>query len=265
MNPNHKIDIQDVSVTFGGGDGSAGVLALDGITAYAAEREFVSLLGPSGCGKSTLLNLVAGFLQPTTGTVTVDGKDVRQPGPERAVVFQDANLFPWLSVAKNVAFGPAVRGTQGEKELKERVAHYLDLVGLGKFADRLPLELSGGMRQRVALARVLINEPRVMLMDEPFGALDAQTRMVMQELLLKIWESQRMTVLFVTHDIDEALLLSDRIYTLSSHPGRIIDELAVPFARPRTYELTMEPEFSRLGRQLLGQLHDEAQRVATMA
>ncbi|NPC58332.1 ABC transporter ATP-binding protein [Caenimonas soli] len=264
MKPQHKISIENVSVAFGGDAGGPRVIALDGITAHAQDCEFVALLGPSGCGKSTLLNLVAGFLQPTTGRVVVDGVDVQQPGPERAVVFQDANLFPWLSVAKNVAFGPRVRKAFGEKELREKVEHYLDLVGLGKFANRLPLELSGGMRQRVALARVLINEPRVMLMDEPFGALDAQTRMVMQELLLKIWERQRMTVLFVTHDIDEALLLSDRIYTMSSHPGRMIDELVVPFERPRTYELTMEPEFARLGRQLLDHLHDEARRVATM-
>jgi ABC-type nitrate/sulfonate/bicarbonate transport system ATPase subunit len=266
MKADHKISIENVSVRFGGGaQGDPGVLALDNVSAHAKDCEFVSLLGPSGCGKSTLLNLVAGFLQPTTGRITVDGAGVKGPGPERAVVFQDANLFPWLTVSKNVAFGPDVRGGAEHKALAEKVQHYLELVGLGKFGDRLPLELSGGMRQRVALARVLINEPRVMLMDEPFGALDAQTRIVMQELLLNIWEKQRLTVLFVTHDIDEALLLSDRIYTLSSHPGRVISEVKVLFARPRSYELTLDPEFQRLRRMLLDQLHDEARRVATIA
>lgn len=261
MTSTAKIRVEDVSMDFAG-DGSA--LALDRVSVYAADHEFVSLIGPSGCGKSTLLNLVAGFLHPSRGRVSVNGQPVGGPGPERAVVFQDANLFPWLSVERNVGFGPKVQGKFGARELRQRVAEYLDLVGLRKFSSRLPLELSGGMRQRVALARVLINHPEVMLMDEPFGALDAQTRVVMQELLLDIWERERVTVMFVTHDIDEALLLSDRIYTFTSHPGRILSEIKVPFERPRDYRLASSPEFMELKNLMVSQLRGEARRVAAM-
>ncbi|MQA03604.1 MAG: ATP-binding cassette domain-containing protein [Streptosporangiales bacterium] len=234
------------------------VRALDDVDLKVADREFVCLLGPSGCGKSTLLNLVAGFRHPTAGRITVGGQPVSGPGPDRGVVFQDANIFPWLSVEKNVAFGPQMRGVTGSAELREQVHTYLSRVGLSDFADRLPLQLSGGMRQRVALARVLINDPPVLLMDEPFGALDAQTRIIMQELLLELWEKERKTVIFVTHDIDEALLLADRVYVMSVRPGRIQDTIEVPLERPRAYQVTNESVFRDLRNRLFEQLHDQA-------
>ncbi len=218
------------------------------------DQSFVALIGPTGCGKSTVLNLVAGFIRPTRGNVLVDGAGVEGPSPHRGVVFQDSNLFPWLTVARNVAFGPTVTGILSGKELRARVDEYLDLVGLLPFRDRLPLDLSGGMRQRVALARVLINEPALLLMDEPFGALDAQTRMEMQELLLQLWERDRKTVLFVTHDIEEALLLADTVYVMSTQPGRIRRCLDVPLSRPRRYEVTTTSEFAALKALLLRDL-----------
>ena len=256
-----QITLKDVVVEFQRGGRNAGTLtALDGFDLTVRDREFLCLLGPSGCGKSTALNLVAGFQRPTRGEVRVGGELVIAPGPSRGVVFQDANIFPWLSVRANVAFGPSVQKVD-RKVVRAQVDAYLERVGLAGFGDHLPLELSGGMRQRVGLARVLINDPPVLLMDEPFGALDAQTRIIMQELLLALWESERKTVIFITHDIDEALLLGDRIVVMSARPGRVKCSLQVPLPRPRNYQVTTTEEFMALRRRLFDELSPEAQRA----
>jgi NitT/TauT family transport system ATP-binding protein len=265
-----EIDLTEVSVRFPAAErAGAATTALDGLDLAVADEEFVCLLGPSGCGKSTALNVIAGFVAPSAGRCTVDGVPVTAPGPDRGVVFQDATVFPWLSVRQNVAFGPTLRAGRGDRrrragvgtEVGIDVGAIIERVGLTAFADALPLELSGGMRQRVGLARVLVNDPPVLLLDEPFGALDAQTRIIMHELLLELWESRRKTVLFVTHDIDEALLLGDRVVVMSARPGRVTEQLPVPLPRPRSYALTGTPEFLALKAHLFARLHDEAVRA----
>jgi len=233
------ITFEDVSKTY---LGQTEVRALDGISLTINEGEFVALLGPSGCGKSTLLNLLAGFEKTTEGTLLFDGETVTRPGPDRGVVFQEAALFPWLNVWQNVVFGPQVQGV-ARSEYESRARKLLKLVGLEAFAEALPVQLSGGMRQRVGIARVLAMSPRALLMDEPFGALDAQTRLSMQQLLLDVWQSLGTTVLFVTHDIDEAILLSDRICVMSARPGRIIRTIPIALARPRSIASLVSPEF----------------------
>ncbi|MFF5989920.1 ABC transporter ATP-binding protein [Prauserella flavalba] len=257
------IVLDGIDVEFAKPGAKTTVRVLDDINLEVAGEEFVCLLGPSGCGKSTALNLIAGFVPPTRGQAAVDGRPVTGPGPDRGVVFQDANIFPWMTVAKNVAFGPSVQGRLSGRELDERVLHYLDRVGLAGFGDHLPHELSGGMRQRVGLARVLVNDPPVLLMDEPFGALDAQTRITMQELLLELWDRDRKTVLFVTHDIDEALLLGDRVAVMSARPGRIKTVLDVPLPRPRSYDAMADPAFVELKNRLFHELRDEERHVHT--
>jgi NitT/TauT family transport system ATP-binding protein len=233
------ISFEDVSKTY---LGQTEVRALDGISLTINEGEFVALLGPSGCGKSTLLNLLAGFEKTTEGTLLFDGETVTRPGPDRGVVFQEAALFPWLNVWQNVVFGPQVQGV-ARAEYESKARKLLKLVGLEAFAEALPVQLSGGMRQRVGIARVLAMSPRALLMDEPFGALDAQTRLSMQQLLLDVWQSLGTTVLFVTHDIDEAILLSDRICVMSARPGRIIRTIPIALARPRSIASLVSPEF----------------------
>jgi NitT/TauT family transport system ATP-binding protein len=233
------ITFEDVSKTY---LGQTEVRALDGISLTINEGEFVALLGPSGCGKSTLLNLLAGFEKTTEGTLLFDGETVTRPGPDRGVVFQEAALFPWLNVWQNVVFGPQVQGV-ARAEYESRARKLLKLVGLEAFAEALPVQLSGGMRQRVGIARVLAMSPRALLMDEPFGALDAQTRLSMQQLLLDVWQSLGTTVLFVTHDIDEAILLSDRICVMSARPGRIIRTIPIALTRPRSIASLVSPEF----------------------
>jgi len=233
------ISFEDVSKTY---LGQTAVRALDGISLTINEGEFVALLGPSGCGKSTLLNLLAGFEKTTEGTLLFDGETVTRPGPDRGVVFQEAALFPWLNVWQNVVFGPQVQGV-ARSEYESRARKLLKLVGLEAFAEALPVQLSGGMRQRVGIARVLAMSPRALLMDEPFGALDAQTRLSMQQLLLDVWQSLGTTVLFVTHDIDEAILLSDRICVMSARPGRIIRTIPIALTRPRSIASLVSPEF----------------------
>jgi len=216
------------------GRGQGKVLAIDHVNLEVADREFVCLVGSSGCGKSTLLNIVAGLDLPTSGSVEVDEEPVIGPGPDRGMVFQTYSLYPWRTVAENVAFGlECVRMKKAQR--KERVDELLGIVGLTKFADHTPDQLSGGMRQRVAIARALAPEPDVLLLDEPFGALDAQTRRVMQDFLLKVWQRTRSTVVFVTHDIPEAIYLGSRVVVLASHPGRVIagHRRAVRF-RPRS-------------------------------
>jgi ABC-type nitrate/sulfonate/bicarbonate transport system ATPase subunit len=237
------------------------IVALQDIDFSVVEREFVALLGPSGCGKSTLLNMVAGFDQPTRGAVKVAGTPIREPSPERGVVFQEPALFPWLSVMQNVVFGPKTRGERAEA-YRPRAAQILEQMGLKGFEDSYPAELSGGMRQRVGIARVLMLESRVMLMDEPFGALDAQTRSLMQELLLSVWERHHQTVLFVTHDIEEALLLADRVCVMTARPGRIKKSLDVKLPRPRALEITATPEFNALRLEVLALIREESLRAA---
>ena len=209
--------------------------------------EFVCILGPSGCGKSTLLNAVAGYVKPTCGRILLDGAPIDGPGPDRGMVFQQYSLFPWKTVRENVAFGPKILG-RFDPSPEATADTLLDMVGLAKFAGRYPAELSGGMQQRVGIARALANYPRVLLMDEPFGALDSQTRHVMQENLLKIWAEFRITVLFVTHDIDEAVFLGDRVLVMSASPGAIIADIAVDLPRPRVPELAVDERFMALRR-----------------
>ena len=233
--------------------GKVPVHALDDVTLEIRDGEFVALLGPSGCGKSTLLNLAAGFETRSAGDLSFDGAQITKPGPERGVVFQEASLFPWLNVWDNITFGPRVqRLPRDAYEGKARAM--LKLVGLEAFADALPAQLSGGMRQRVGIARVLVMSPRALLMDEPFGALDAQTRMAMQQLLLNVWQTLGTTVLFVTHDIDEAVLLADRICIMSARPGRITREIDVELPRPRSIESLTTPAFAAYKAEIMAEM-----------
>ncbi|MGC4092512.1 MAG: ABC transporter ATP-binding protein [Polyangiaceae bacterium] len=225
------------------------VTALENVRFDVHRREFISVIGPSGCGKSTLIRMVAGLETPTSGSVCIDGAPVEGPGADRGMVFQGYTLFPWLTVKKNVMFGLKMKGTG--KALSERKAlEWLDVVGLADFANHYPAQLSGGMKQRVAIARALANEPRILLMDEPFGALDAQTRASMQAHLLRIWESVDVTILFITHDLDEAIYLSDRVVVLGAHPGRILEVIEVPVARSRNPEQFLSGHFLATKRRL---------------
>ena len=233
------ITFHNVSKTY---RGQKDVRALQDVSLQVDEGEFVALLGPSGCGKSTLLNVLAGFEKISQGQLLFDGTAIVRPGPDRGVVFQEAALFPWLTVWENVIFGPQVQG-MARADYERRARQLLDLVGLTSFADALPVQLSGGMRQRVGIARVLVMNPRALLMDEPFGALDAQTRLSMQQLLLDVWQKLNTTVLFVTHDIDEAILLSDRICVMSPRPGRIIKTIPIDLPRPRSIASLTSPQF----------------------
>jgi NitT/TauT family transport system ATP-binding protein len=249
------ISIRGLDKVYGG---AHPVEALRGIDLEIADGEFAALLGPSGCGKSTLLNLLAGFEAPTGGSLAVYDAPVAQPGPERGVVFQEAALFPWLNVWENVVFGPKVQGL-APREYEERARETLRLVGLDRFDRHLPVQLSGGMRQRVGIARVLVMKPRVLLMDEPFGAHDAQTRLSMQQLLLDVWQKLKKTVVFVTHDIDEAILLADVIYVMSPRPGRIQSRYRVEMPRPRSLDTLTEAGFNELKRAIMHQIrHDIA-------
>jgi len=241
--------------------GERRVLALEDIGLRIAERELVAILGPSGCGKSTLLNMVAGFDRPTRGAVKVDGEEIIAPSPRRGVVFQEPALFPWFSVTENVVFGPKTQG-QPAADYRPRAAQIIEQVGLRGFEASYPAELSGGMRQRVGIARVLIMQPQVLLMDEPFGSLDAQTRMSMQELLLRLWERHHQTVLFITHDIEEALLLADRVCVMTARPGRIKKSIDVGILRPRAIEVTTSPEFNALRREVLALIREESKLAA---
>jgi NitT/TauT family transport system ATP-binding protein len=223
--------------------GANAVQALADVDFMVGEGEFVALLGPSGCGKSTLLNLVAGFEPLTDGAMTFDGRAVARPGPDRGVVFQEASLLPWLSVWENVVFGPKVQKLP-RADYEPRAREMLRLVGLDRFHDALPVQLSGGMRQRVGIARALVMQPRALLMDEPFGALDAQTRLTMQQLLLDIWQTFKTTVLFVTHDIDEAILLADRVCVMTARPGRIVSDIPITLRRPRSLDDLTSTDFT---------------------
>jgi NitT/TauT family transport system ATP-binding protein len=223
--------------------------ALDGFDLEVRPGEFLCLLGPSGCGKSTLLSLLAGFAKADGGDVVVDGTPVSGPGPERGVLFQTPMLFPWLTTLDNVLYGPRARGERGS-DVRRRAVELLETVGLGPSQDVYPHQLSGGMRHRAAFARVLVNRPRLLLMDEPFGALDAITRVAMQRFLLHLWERDRMTVVFVTHDVEEAVLLGDRICVMSGTPGRTRAVFDVDLPRPRELEIEDTVEFARLKRRV---------------
>jgi NitT/TauT family transport system ATP-binding protein len=250
-----RIDIDRLHIRVG--QGKQSFETLRGVSLSAQPGEFICILGPSGCGKSTLLGALAGHLQPSEGAIRVDGRPVQGPHPDRGLVFQQHTLFPWKSVLDNVAFGLKMKGV-ARKERRTQARELLKLVGLEGFENSYPSQLSGGMQQRVEIARVLINHPRVMLMDEPFGALDAQTRLKMQELLLDVWARIKTTIVFITHDIDEALFLADRILIMSPRPGRIIEEIALDFARPRQAGLVTSAEFVRLKRHCLNLLHPQA-------
>lgn len=253
-----KLSVRGVRKAFEGRAGE--VVALDGIDFEIAEKEFVSVIGTSGCGKSTLLSIIAGLEEQTAGEVLVDGNPVHGPGRDRGVVFQTYTLFPWMTAQKNVEF--ALEG--GSRTDRAKVAReHLELVGLEGFADAYPSQLSGGMRQRIAIARALSYKPEVLLMDEPFGALDAQTRQLMQELLTRIWEEHRLTVMFVTHDIDEAVFLSDRVLVMTARPGKIKEDITIGVERPRTFEVLSTPEFFEYKSRLLEAVREESLRTAT--
>lgn len=230
--------------------GGEALWALGMLNLAIAEGEFVTIVGPSGCGKTTLLNLAAGFERPTAGSVLLNGTVVRGPGPERAVVFQQPALFPWMSVVENMAFGLTLRGRVRQAEA-ERLEAMVDVMGLTGFENHWPYQLSGGMQQRVAIARALITEPQVLLMDEPFGSLDSQTRSDMQRFLLSIWKNLAPTVLFVTHDVEEAIMLADRVVVMTARPGRIAETLSVTLPRPRQWEVTLGRAFNEYKREIL--------------
>lgn len=251
-----EVLIQGVSRTFTNARGQD-TQALLPVDFHVRDNDFVTILGPSGCGKSTLLRIVAGLDHPTSGRVLLDGVPVEGPGADRGMVFQSYTLFPWLTVEQNIRFGLKERGIPVAQQ-KERSDYFLAQVGLTGFAQHYPKQLSGGMQQRTAIARALANDPKILLMDEPFGALDNQTRVQMQELLLSIWERQQKTVMFVTHDIDEAIFMANRVAVFSARPGRIKTELAVPLAHPRHYTIKTAPEFMELKAILTEEIRAEA-------
>ncbi len=252
------IRIDNVSVDFG-----AGSLAVSDASLDIKPGEFVCLLGPSGCGKSTLMNTVAGFVKPTTGDVKVDGRAVKGPGLDRGMVFQQHSLFPWKTVCDNVAFGPLM-AREGREQARATARSFLEMVGLSAYANKFPGVLSGGMKQRVGIARALANYPNVLLMDEPFGALDAQTRLVMQENLLQIWGEFGITVIFVTHDIDEAVFLADRVVVMSASPGRLIADIEVELPRPRSTDMASSPNYVRTKQECLDLIRAESKRAFEM-
>ena len=247
-----KVRLEDVSLHYQPDTGS-GLLALDHINLQVQPGEFLCIVGPSGCGKSTLLHLIAALQKPTSGTIAIDDKQVSTPGTDRILIFQEHGLFPWLTVAQNVEFGMKMKGLS-KAERKDKVRHYLRLVHLLQFKDSRPHELSGGMRQRVSLARALATEPDVLLMDEPFAALDAQTRDMLHDELEKIWAETGCTVIFVTHNVREAVRLGDRVALMSFRPGRVKQEFVVDLPRPRHLE---EVDVARTAREILDSLRDE--------
>jgi NitT/TauT family transport system ATP-binding protein len=253
--PSGHVQVQNLDIVFK--SGAETVQAVSNANLHVLPGEFVSLIGPSGCGKSTLLNAVAGFLQPSQGSILLDAEPIDGPGPERGVVFQQYSLFPWLSVRKNVEFGLQMQGVS-PRERETRARTLLGLAGLLSFENHYPEQLSGGMKQRVGIVRALATSPQVLLMDEPFGALDAQTRVVMQEILTNMWQQLRLSVLFITHDIDEAVFLSDRIYVMTARPGRIKAELKVDLPRPRKPEMMALPQFTQMVQEIRALIRSES-------
>lgn len=251
-----QLSIQGVSRTFTSEKGKS-TQALLPVDFDVKENDFVTILGPSGCGKSTMLRIVAGLDHPTSGRVLLDGRPVEGPGADRGMVFQSYTLFPWLTIEQNIRFGLRERGMP-ESQQKERAQYFIAKVGLRGFEQHFPKQLSGGMQQRTAIARALANDPKILLMDEPFGALDNQTRVLMQELLLGIWEAERKTVMFVTHDIDEAIFMANRVAVFSARPGRIKSEIAVNLPHPRHYMIKTSPEFMDLKARLTEEIRAES-------
>jgi NitT/TauT family transport system ATP-binding protein len=253
-----KLSIRKVRLAFPR-RGQAPLIALDDIDIAVPDKQFAVIVGPSGCGKSSLLYLAAGLTEPSGGELLLDGRRIEGSGRDRGMVFQSYTLFPWLTVRGNVAFGLRLRGV-ADAQVRATVDRYIREVGLNGFEDAYPKQLSGGMMQRVALARAMANDPEILLMDEPFGALDSQTRLVMQQLLLRVWEHEYKTVLFVTHDIDEAIFLGDRVFVMTARPGRIKEEIAVDLPRPRAATVTMSAQFLAIKQRILGLLQEEVNK-----
>ena len=249
------LEVKNLYKEFESRDGT--VTALQDISFQTHRREFVCVIGPSGCGKSTLIRILAGLESPSRGQMLLDGREVHGPGPDRGMVFQGYTLFPWLTVKKNVMFGLSCAG-RGRMAAEEEALQWIDLVGLSRFTNSYPHQLSGGMKQRVAIARALANQPRILLMDEPFGALDAQTRSRMQSHLMEIWKNIDITVLFITHDLDEAIYLADRILVLKAHPGEVQELIEVPVPQPRSPEQLLSPEFLATRKRLEELIHPPA-------
>ena len=249
-----KVKIDHVEKIYDGRKGK--MIALNGVDLDIMENEFICVVGPSGCGKSTLLNIIAGLLEPTSGAVYVDGKKVEGTGTERGVVFQQYALFPWLTVMKNVMFGLKLKGMKDE-EAKEIAMKYIKMVQLEDFVDSYPKELSGGMKQRVAIARAYAVQPEVLLMDEPFGALDAQTRTQLQSELITTWQEEKKTCFFITHDVEEAIILATKVIVMSARPGRIKTIIDINLPYPRTQELKMSKEFLELKARIWGEVYQE--------
>ncbi|MFN8440850.1 MAG: ABC transporter ATP-binding protein [Caldilineaceae bacterium] len=239
------------------------VVAVDNLSLQVADRQFISIVGPSGCGKSTLLRAIAGLIEPTSGDIFLDGRRISGPSADRGMVFQSYTLFPWLTVQGNVEFGSRLKALPAQQRSKV-AREYLEAVGLADFAKHYPKELSGGMMQRVAIARALANDPEVLLMDEPFGALDAQTRVIMQEMLLNLWQRSPKTILFVTHDIDEAIFLSECVYIMTARPGRIKQVLEVDLPRPRDLALTTSSTFIAMKRAVLDSIREEGLKAINL-
>ena len=251
---NIKLKIDNVKKIYNSRNGE--MIALNGVSLDIYENEFICVVGPSGCGKSTLLNIIAGLLEPSSGKVYCDGKEVVGTGTERGVVFQQYALFPWMTVKKNVMFGLNLQGIKGA-EAEEKAMKYIKMVQLEEFLDHYPKELSGGMKQRVAIARAYAVNPSVLLMDEPFGALDAQTRTQLQSELLETWEKERKTCFFITHDVDEAIILAQKVIIMSARPGRIKEIVDINIPYPRTQETKMAPEFLELKNHIWSQVYQE--------
>jgi NitT/TauT family transport system ATP-binding protein len=236
------------------------IVAVDGFSLNVRPQEFICILGPSGCGKTTVLRMIAGLESPTSGSISLNGNPVSEPARDRGMVFQEFALFPWRTVRKNIEFGPEISGTPVEK-IKDISDRYIELVGLKGFEDVHPKELSGGMKQRVGIARALANDPSILLMDEPFGSIDAQTRNLMQKELLRIWQSAKKTVMFVTHSVEEAVFLADKIVIMTARPGRVREIIGVPLARPR--ERTSQ-EFIKIRAKVLAELEEEFEKTQSL-
>ncbi|MDR3560170.1 MAG: ABC transporter ATP-binding protein [Negativicutes bacterium] len=254
-----KLLVENVSKVFC--DKNREVVALENTNFSVAPNEFITILGPSGCGKSTILKVIAGLEEPSSGRVILDGKEIQGPGADRGMVFQSYTLFPWLSVEENIEFGLDVSG-RPKAERREIAQHYLEKIGLKGFEKAFPGSLSGGMKQRVAIARALANDPQILLMDEPFGALDAQTRAVMQELLLSVWEESHKTILFVTHDVEEAVFMGDTVYVMTARPGRIKARIEVPLSRPRNYGMKTSDVFIDIKKEIFELIREESWKAA---
>ncbi len=259
-----KLEIDHLSKRYWTERNATAILALSDVSISVGDGEFMAIVGPSGCGKTSLLNIVAGLLPYEEGSVRIDGKRVDGPGVDRAVVFQHASLLPWRTIAGNVRYGMEMQRRFDEATMRDRADYFLKLVGLGGFERHYPSELSGGMQQRVNLARALAADPAVLLMDEPFAALDAQTREFMQSELLKIWAKARKTVVFITHQINEAVYLADRVAVMSARPGRVKDIFSVPFERPRTLHLKRDPRFLEVEDAIWQLIEEESERIGVV-